>query len=75
MFVQRGRDGVEDVAHGGVLDRVVRARVVLVDGLQPAHVVVRVRHDVHRERRGGERAAEGAEGDGGAERQRRHYFI
>lgn len=28
--------GVEDVAHGRVLNRIVRAQIVLVDGLQPA---------------------------------------
>ena len=29
-------DGVEDVAHGRVLNRIVRAQIVLVNGLQPA---------------------------------------
>lgn len=28
--------GVEDVAHGRVLNRIVRAQIVLVNGLQPA---------------------------------------
>lgn len=36
---EAARDGVEDVLHSGVLDRVVRSVVVLIDGLKPADVL------------------------------------
>ena len=38
---------VQHVLHPRMLDGVVRSQVILVDGLQPAHVVVGVRDDVH----------------------------
>ncbi len=48
---ERRHHRVEDHPHVRVLDRVVRAAEVLVDRLEPPDVVVRVRHDVERDRR------------------------
>ena len=42
-------DGVQNVPDGGVLDGVVGAREIFVDGFQPPHVVVRVGYDVDRQ--------------------------
>ena len=42
-------DGIDNVPHSGMLDRVVGARIVLVDGFQPADIVVRVGHQVNLE--------------------------
>ena len=42
IALQSGDGRGEDMLYGCVLDVLVRADVVLVDGLEPAHIVVRV---------------------------------
>ena len=50
---QLREDGVERVLHARILgQRAVRAVVVLIGGLEPADVQVRVRHEVYSDRRG-----------------------
>jgi hypothetical protein len=42
-------DGVQNVPDGGVLDGVVGAAEIFVDGFQPPHIVVRVGYEVDRQ--------------------------
>ena len=46
-FLELGDDGINDILDAGALDRVVDTVEVLIDRLQPARVVVRVRHQMH----------------------------
>ena len=50
IALQGGDDRGEDVLDGCVLDVLMGADVVLVHGLQPAHIVVRVRDQVDGQR-------------------------
>mmetsp|Transcript_40810 Transcript_40810/g.115511 ORF Transcript_40810/g.115511 Transcript_40810/m.115511 type:complete len:219 (+) Transcript_40810:1325-1981(+) len=47
VLAQGAHHGVEDHPYARVLDGVVLPREILIKGLEPAHVVMRVRHDVH----------------------------